>query len=81
MKKIYNLLKGKTVNFTDHTGKVCGYTSNRLLIATESKPIFSFRQFDKGGAFVEDEFKDAKFRYCYANEIDVHKSNSDLSYL
>lgn len=80
MKIIYDKLKGKKVVFPDCEGLVCGYTENRLVIVTETHPRASFRRFDKGGGFIEEEYKDHKFRYCYADERDVYKSNPKLKW-
>lgn len=80
MERIYKKLKGKKVKYPDCEGIVCGYTENRLVMAVEGSPNASFRRFDKGGGFVEEEYKDARFRYLYTNEVDVYKSNPRLNY-
>lgn len=78
MLRIYSKLKNKVVKYPTYSGIVCGYTENRLILATEDNPRSSFRKFEKGGAFIEEQFKDSKYRYVYADEKDVYNSNPKL---
>lgn len=73
MQRVYEKCKNKKVSYSGYFGLVCGYTENRLIIATESSPICSFRRLDKGGGFIADKYKDSKYRYTYADEKDVDK--------
>lgn len=68
MEKIYLKFKGKEVN----GGILCGYTQAHFILAVTSSSSSSFRKFDdKGDVFIEEEYKDSKYRYVYCNENDL----------
>ena len=61
MNKVYKKLRLKEVVFSDCSGVVCGYVSNRFLIAVTTKLDKSFRKFDKEDTpFIEEEYKDVR---------------------
>jgi histidinol phosphatase-like enzyme len=79
MNKVYKKLRLKEVVFSDCSGVVCGYVSNRFIIAITTKLDKSFRKFDKEDTpFIEEEYKDVKYRYVYCDERDVYKSNPKM---
>lgn len=71
MQRIYDKYKNRKVTYSSYSGLVCGYTENRLIIATESSPLCSFRRLDKGKVYISEKYKDSKYRYTYADEKDV----------
>lgn len=71
MEKIYLKYKGKKIN----QGILCGYTQSHFILAviTDNADKF-FRKFDdKSDVFIEEEYKDSKYRYVYCNESDLTK--------
>jgi hypothetical protein len=68
MKIIYEKYKNKKVKYPNCFGIVCGYCDDNILIATEQTPLYSFRKFGKDFHFIEEEFKNQKYRYCYVSE-------------
>ncbi len=81
MQIIYEKLKGKKVKTQWYIGIVCGYTENRLILALTSNPPCSFRAIEKGERYIEKKYRDKSFRYVFADEKDVYKSNPKLSYV
>lgn len=81
MLRIYKKVKGKLIKYDNCEGVICGYTDNRLLIAVEDKPECSFRQREaKQEMFVEEEFKDEKYRYVYCDEMIVYRQHKKLKH-
>jgi hypothetical protein len=69
MKRIYDKYKGKLIKYSDGTeGVVCGFTYDSLLIATTQKPSYGFRKFGKEEPFIEENYKDSHYKYCYCLE-------------
>jgi hypothetical protein len=69
MEEVYKKYKGKLVKYPEGVeGIVCGYTNDNLLIATHQKPIYGFRKFNKEESFVEEQYKDSHYKYCYCLE-------------
>jgi hypothetical protein len=74
LKAIYEKFKGQEIN----GGKICGYNDTKLVVCREQKekqykngiPDSTFRKYDKEH-FIEQEFKDAKYRYFYINESEL----------
>ena len=75
MERLYKLYKGKVIKYPDCEGILCGYTEDNLLMATEDKSQASFRKFGKESQFVEEEFKDGKYRYLYVSEKTVEEQH------
>jgi hypothetical protein len=67
MKIIYDKNKGKEFDYPECKGVICGYTDAHLLLATKTTTEYTFRKF-KEFHFIEEEFKDKSYRYCYVLE-------------
>ena len=71
MKQLYQKIKG--LHFTRHD-KDCvlvGYSDGHFILATETtNSTWFFRKTDKG-TFIEQEFKDPKYRYHYIDENEL----------
>lgn len=69
MDKVYQKYRLKEVTNNGYTGTLVGFSEDRFLLAAEEKdaPSYSFRRLDKG-SFVEEEYRDKRFRYWYVNE-------------
>jgi len=71
--RIYNRFKGKTFTQGGYTGELAGFCDGKYILAfdltqtDQASPISSFRRLDKG-SFVEETYKDQKWRYVYINE-------------
>lgn len=79
MNRVYEVIKGKELKYYDYSGYVCGYTEDKFILATTDKTEKSFRKFHKGDMpFIEEGYKDVKFRYVWIDEIDVEKQHSKL---
>lgn len=78
MLRIYEKYKGMPVHHGEIKGVICGFTDNNLIMATEQNPLYSFRKFDKEGHFVEEEYKDKKYRYSYILESTVEAQHNDI---
>lgn len=74
MEVIYNKYKGLRVVQGGIEGVVCGFTPDNLLLAIEQHPDYSFRKFGKEEHFIEEGFKEKKYRYCYVLEslVEAH---------
>lgn len=76
MEELYKLFKGRLITYPNGVeGKIIGYTNDNLLIATEQNPMYSFRKFGKESHYIEEEFKDKKYRYCYVSEDTVEQQH------
>lgn len=74
MEELYKLFKGKLITYPNGVeGKIIGYVDDNLLIATEQNPTYSFRKFGKQPHYIEEEYKDKKWRYCYLSEQTVEE--------
>ncbi len=73
MRILYEHWKNKKVTYGAHHGFVCGYTDETLLIAMETNPPYSFRKFGKQEHYIEDHYKESKYRYAYALESTLEK--------
>ena len=75
MERLYKKFKGRLVTYQDgQEGVICGWVNDNLLLALETKPIYSFRRFGKESHFLEEQYKESKYRYCYCSENDEEKS-------
>jgi len=77
MEKAYQKYKGVKVVHKDYEGIVAGYTDDHLILACETSNRCSFRRLMKD-TFIQEEFKDVKYRYIYENESTVIKQRNDL---
>lgn len=73
MRILYERWKNKKVTYGAHHGWVCGYTDTMLLIAMETHPNYSFRKMGKDRHFVNDQYKDSRYRYAYCLESTLEK--------
>ncbi len=73
MERIYNEFKGTPVVYPKYTGIVCGFTDSHLILAVETKETSGFFRVLKKDFFVEEPFKEAKFRYVFEDERVVEK--------
>lgn len=64
---VYKKYKGFKVKCESYSGTVCGINSDKILCATEENPQCAFRRTDKD-TWIEEEFKDKKYRYFYMDE-------------
>lgn len=78
MKKIYLKYKGVRIVLGDSEGVLAGFSNSHFIVATEQKPKFSFRRLgkDEEGIFIEEEFKDVKYRYFYCLESSIISQSS-----
>lgn len=72
MEEIYEELKGTLVVHNTYQGIVCGFNDTHFIIAIETKDPKFFRVLKKD-FFVEDEFKDLKYRYSLEDEREIVK--------
>lgn len=82
MEKIYRKVKGRELVYAGYKGIICGYSSSKFIIATTDKTDVAFRRFDKKEEpFIEEEYKDPKFRYCWCDERDFIKQFPRLKWI
>lgn len=73
MKSVFEKFKGLIVENPGYSGVVCGYTDSHIILAVETKnPIKFFRTLKKD-FYVEEEFKDPKYRYVFEDERTIEK--------
>lgn len=68
MEEIYEELKGTLIVHDKYQGVVCGYTECHFILAVETKETGKFFRVLKKDFFVEDEYKDPKYRYILEDE-------------
>lgn len=73
MEEIYEGLKGTLVVHDKYQGIVCGYTDSHYILAVETKDVENFFRVLKNDFFVEDEYKDSKYRYILEDERTIEK--------
>jgi hypothetical protein len=73
MEEIYEVLKGTMVVHDKYQGIVCGYTDGHFILAVETKDVKKFFRVLKNDFFVEEEYKDAKYRYILEDERTIEK--------
>lgn len=73
MKEVYEKFKGTLIVHPSYQGIVCGYTDSNFLLAVETKEIGKFFRVLKKDFFVEEEFKDSKYRYILEDERVIEK--------
>lgn len=79
MERIYKQIRLKELTYPDYSGVICGYVENMFILATLSKTDKSFRKFDKRAEpFIEEQYKDHKFRYVWADEAEVIKQHPEF---
>ena len=81
MEVVYKKLKGKELKYPLYSGVIVGYTSNKLILATTDKTDKSFRKFDKKDTpYIEELYKDSRFRYVWCDERDVYNQHPKLKW-
>lgn len=73
MEEIYNELKGTLVVHNTYQGIVCGFNDTHFILAVETKDAKKFFRVLKNDFFVEEEFKDTKYRYILEDEREIVK--------
>jgi hypothetical protein len=68
MEEIYEELKGTMIVHDKYQGIVCGYNETHFILAVETKETGKFFRVLKRDFFVEDAFKDPKYRYIFEDE-------------
>ena len=77
--RVYEIIKGKELVYSDYKGIVCGFTEDKFIIATTDKTDKSFRKLEKiDSSFIEDAYKELPYRYVYCQESDVYKQHPEL---
>lgn len=80
MERLYKKYKGRTIIHVNYTAACCGYTDSNLILATTDKPSCSFRKTDKS-MFIEESFRDVKFKYVFEDEQEFLKQYKKLKQL
>jgi hypothetical protein len=73
MEEIYENLKGTVVIHDKYQGVVCGYSESHFILAVETKDTNFFRILKKMNFFVEEQYKDPKYRYVFEDEMIIEK--------
>lgn len=74
MEELFELYKGTLVIHPNYQGVVCGYNDYHFILAVETKETsFGFRVLKKD-FYIEDAFKDTKYRYIFEDEPVIEKS-------
>ncbi len=73
MEEIYEELKGTLVVHDKYQGIVCGYNDSHYILAVETKDVKNFFRVLKNDFFVEEEYKDTKYRYIFEDERTIEK--------
>lgn len=73
MKSVFDRFKGLKVENPGYTGIVCGYTDCHIILAVETKIQGKFFRTLKKDFYVEEEFKDPKYRYIFEDESTIEK--------
>ena len=77
--RVYKKIKGRLIQHNGYSGTVCGMCDGKYIAATLDRPSCCFRRLDKKtDSWVEDEYKDVKWKYFYVNEIEVHRQYPKL---
>lgn len=71
MKSLFEKYKHKEITTPYYSGKLAGFSHDKLIIATTDKPQCSFRRLDED-SFIAEEYKDVSFRYVYCNESSLN---------
>lgn len=72
MKRIYDLFAGKEIQTETYTGIVCGYSSDKIILAVDGNPKPSFKRLDKD-SWVADYWRTGNHRFIYSNEANIEK--------
>lgn len=73
MEEIYEELKGTLVVHDKYQGVVCGYAEAHFILAVETKEVGKFFRVLKKDFFVEEGYKDPKYRYILEDERTIVK--------
>jgi hypothetical protein len=73
MEEKYEQFKGTLVVHKSYQGIVCGYTDTHFILAVDTKETGKFFRAVKKDIFIEDEFKDQKYRYILEDERTIEK--------
>jgi hypothetical protein len=73
MEEIYEELKGTLIVHDKYQGVVCGYTEGHFILAVETKEVGKFFRVLKKDFFVEEAYKDPKYRYILEDERTIVK--------
>ncbi len=73
MEEIFKNLKGTLVIHDNYKGIVCGYNETHFILAVETKDENKFFRRLKKDFYVEDEYKDLKYRYILEDERTIEK--------
>jgi len=73
METLFNLYKGVLIVHPNYQGIVCGYNETHFILAVETKDINNFFRALKKDFFIDEEYKDAKYRYIFEDESTIIK--------
>jgi hypothetical protein len=73
MEELFELFKGALVVHDKYQGVVCGYNETHFILAIETKDAKNFFRVLKNDFFVEDQYKDSKYRYVLEDERTIEK--------
>ncbi len=77
MEEIYEELKGTLVVHDNYQGVVCGYNDTHFILAIETKDENKFFRRLKKDFYIENEFKDLKYRYIFEDERTIVKHRKE----
>ena len=73
MEEIYEAFKGTLVVHDKYQGVVCGYNETHFILAVETDNKDRFFRALKKYFFVDEAYKDQKYRYIFENESEIIK--------
>lgn len=80
METLYKKYKGVEIVHPNYKGVVCGYDDSRIILAVETtndKDIFFRRLRKDDNVFIDDKYKDHKYRYVYEDEREIIKQTKN----
>jgi len=73
MEKLFQKFQGILIVHPNYEGVVCGYNDTHFILAVETKDMDFFRILKKD-FYVQDEFKDPKYRYVFEDESTIERT-------
>jgi hypothetical protein len=79
MEELFQLYKGFLVVHKNYQGIVCGYTDAHFILAVKTKSTDFFRMLPKREMYIEDKYRDPKYRYVFEDDFVIERQLKNSS--
>lgn len=73
METLFQKYKGSLIVHDKYKGEVCGFNETHFILAVETKDESNFFRRLKKDFFIEEEYRELKYRYIFEDESTIIK--------